>query len=630
MSRLKHLKTITTKQSFARALDVNSSFLTHCLYIIRPENQYHQFSIKKKSGGVRIINAPSDDLKSLQKKLSDLLLDCIDEINISKYPKSQLASPKMRNKKDLDYPATVLKIKIPSAESKQPSLSHGFVRDRSIITNAMMHLGKKNVLNIDLENFFDSFNFGRVRGFFIHNNNFKLDHRIATVIAQIACYDNKLPQGSPCSPVITNLITHSLDIRLAALAKKYKCTYSRYADDITFSTNKSIFPYQIMKEEADGYDGYIPGKKLTWEIEHAGFTINDKKTRIQYKDSRQDVTGLIVNKKPNTKKEYWRTARAKCNSLFKTGKFTSFKDDVEVEGNINELEGQLNFIDQVDHYNRLRQKPALNPQYHLKKEALGKNQAKRRHYLFSGREKVLSQFLFYRLFYANDKPTILTEGKTDNVYLKTAINMLSMNYPRLAKTKSTDSPYELLLRFMDYSGRTKFLLELFGGAAYLKDFIFYYRSRCIPYKGPKPNNPVIIIVDNDKGPQDAGLLGVASGLESAVIYPVNLKLKNDIRKAEFIHLAHNLYLILTPLGKGGTQTDIEDFFDDKTRLMPHTNGKFFNTLKNRNEKVDLSKEAFATHIVKGQKLKINFDGLKPLLERVVKVIEHYDTIKNKP
>ncbi len=79
---------------------------------------------------------------------------------------------------------------------------------------------EKNVLNIDLNNFFDEFNFGRVRGFFIINNNFQLTPEVATTIAQIACYKNKLPQGSPASPVITNLITHILDVRLSRLAKK--------------------------------------------------------------------------------------------------------------------------------------------------------------------------------------------------------------------------------------------------------------------------------------------------------------------------------------------------------------------------------------------------------------------------
>ncbi|MBL4941707.1 MAG: hypothetical protein JKY81_08585 [Colwellia sp.] len=88
--------------------------------------------------------------------MSNLLLDCIDEINDKRFTSQNI---------------------------KKPALSHGFVREKSIITNAMMHLNQKRVLNIDLDNYFDSFNFGRVRGFFIKNNNFKLNEDIATVIA---------------------------------------------------------------------------------------------------------------------------------------------------------------------------------------------------------------------------------------------------------------------------------------------------------------------------------------------------------------------------------------------------------------------------------------------------------------
>jgi len=202
MSYLKALQLITTKKDLAALLGVKASFLTYTLYLLKPNTQYTQFKIPKKNGGERIINAPNGKLKTLQSNLSNLLLNCIDEINEKKFPKSEVLKP---SKDQVKY-SQILKVKISSAEIKQqPSLSHGFVRNRSIITNAMMHLGKKNVLNINLKNFFDSFNFGRVRGFFIKNENFKLDPKIATVISQIACYDNKLPQGSPCSPAILNL-----------------------------------------------------------------------------------------------------------------------------------------------------------------------------------------------------------------------------------------------------------------------------------------------------------------------------------------------------------------------------------------------------------------------------------------
>ncbi|MGO3344463.1 MAG: retron Ec67 family RNA-directed DNA polymerase/endonuclease [Marinomonas sp.] len=620
MSKLNYLRSISNKPEFAKALNISPKFLTHTLYIIRPENQYHQFKLDKKSGGKRTISAPSEDLKSLQKALATLLLECVNEIHASKYPKSQFSSPKLKkNKKDSDYAAEVLKVKIPDSAIRQPSLSHGFTKDRSIITNAMMHIGKKNVLNIDLESFFDSFNFGRVRGFFIKNKDFQLNSEVATVIAQIACYENKLPQGSPCSPIITNLITHSLDIQLASLAKKFKCTYTRYADDITFSTNLSIFPSEIM---AENEGCYTAGNRLVREIERAGFFINHKKTRIQYKNSRQDVTGLVVNKKPSVKSEYWRTVRSKCNALFKYGRFTTQKNGIEVEGNINELEGQLNFIDQIDHYNRMRQKPPLTPEYALKK--IGKSTK----ILLSGREKVFSQFLFYKLFHGNEKPTILFEGKTDNVYIKSAISELATYYPSLVKfTNEVDKKnnkykkYNLLVNIVDYSKRTRFFLELFGGADYLKGFIDNFEKNIKPYKSVTPKNPVIIFLDNDKGPKDAKIFSLLSGdkfNDKVSLFPIGLDPKKDIRKAEFIHVTKNLYVVFTPLGVDEKDTDIEYFFDEKARLMEHS-GKSFNA--------GLSKEAFATHIIKAQKKSVNFNGLKPLLDSIVSVIKHYDTIK---
>jgi len=586
MGKLEALKKITTKPELARLLGVKATILTYTLYKSNPATRYTSFTIPKKNGGTRTIFSPSDKLKSIQSCLSNLLLDCIDEIN----------EPKLKN------------------NTYKQALSHGFVRECSILTNAMMHLNKKNVLNIDLKDFFDSFNFGRVRGFFIKNNHFKLDPHIATVIAQIACYDNKLPQGSPCSPVITNLITHSLDIKLASLAKKHSCTYSRYADDITFSTRDSTFPDQIMRQEKNIY---FTGKKLKSEIKRAGFSINEKKTRIQYKDSRQDVTGLIVNKKPNVKKEYWRTVKSQCNSLFHTGTFIKKTATGEVENNINELEGQLNFIDQVDRFNRPRKKAPLNRTYVIARHGVNTTP------LLSGREKTFSKFLYYRLFYANIKPTILCEGKTDNIYLKSALNMLANKFPKLASAKTKGSEYKLLIRFIEYSKRTRFLLQLYGGTSYLGYFLGQFNKHYVFYKAPTPQHPVIIVLDNDRGFKV--IVNELKKIDSTTVYPTALK-KDDYKNADFIHVMHNLYVVLTPLNLKSEPTDIEFLFDDATRLKQHK-GKCFNTANNRDEKNDLSKDAFAKHIINAQKRTINFNGLTPLLDRIVAAITHYDSIK---
>ena len=91
-----------------------------------------------------------------------------------------------------------------------------------------------------------------MRGFFIHNNAFKLNDKVATIIAQIACFENMLPQGSPCSPIIADMIAHLLDVRLAQLAKVHQLTYSRYADDLTFSTSRRDFPASVAAPVAAG------------------------------------------------------------------------------------------------------------------------------------------------------------------------------------------------------------------------------------------------------------------------------------------------------------------------------------------------------------------------------------------
>jgi RNA-directed DNA polymerase len=577
IKRLKRLQEITSKSELADILGVNISFFTQTLYRYDIKTQYTKFNVKKKSGGERIINAPKAELKDIQSRLSTLLLDCTDGLNI--------------------------------LNNRKASLSHGFVRERSIITNAAMHRNQKNVLNLDLENFFDSFNFGRVRGFFIKNRDFSLNEDIATVIAKIACLDNKLPQGSPCSPVISNLITHSLDIRLTYLAKKNSCTYSRYADDLTFSTRKKIFP-SILAKEIDG--SFHISKKLKSEINRAGFQINTDKTRVQFKDSRQDVTGLIVNKKINTKSEYWRTARAMCDSLFKTGKFNikTSENDV-IDGNINKLGGMLSFIDSIDKYNHNIPKAHVKPIF--QKITKWPDYSQR----LNVREKTYSKFLFYKNFYANSQPTILCEGKTDYIYLKSAISRLCSNFPLLAKPKSNTSEYKLNVDFFNYKKQTKFLLDLSGGADFLLRFLLRYKKESARYKAPKSKQPVILFLDNDKGPHS--LINNLSK-DTFPNCPTDVDI---IRNDNFTHVVDNLYVILTPL-INNKQTDIECFFDEET-LNTQINGKNFNKEKDADTTTEYSKHIFSTKVIKEKKNDISFELFRPLLQRITDVIEDYKT-----
>ena len=181
---------IKTRNELADFLDIPRKKLTYILYVKGVDNLYKSFDIPKKSGDNRHINSPTKDLKDIQEKLANAL--------------------------------TTYERKIWEEKQITPNISHAFEKDKSFITNAKVHRNKKFVFNIDLENFFDSFHFGRIVGYFNKNHNFLLPKEVATVIAQLACYKGKLPQGGPCSPIITNLICNIFDIRLLKLAKKYK------------------------------------------------------------------------------------------------------------------------------------------------------------------------------------------------------------------------------------------------------------------------------------------------------------------------------------------------------------------------------------------------------------------------
>ena len=348
---------IKTRNDLADLLNIERKTLTNVLYNNHVENYYHSFKIPKKSGGYRKIHAPKNVLKIIQKRLSNCLYNYRDYIC-------------RENKINLN-------------------ISHAFERRKGIISNAVIHKSKRYIINIDLKDFFDSFHFERVRGFFEKNKYFELPLEVSTIIAQLVCYNGKLPRGAPTSPVITNFICNVLDYKVLQLCKKYHLDYTRYADDLTFSTNDN----NVLKNYNQFY------KSLNKIIIKNGFEINSKKTKIIYFNSRQSVTGLVVNKKVNVNHIYYKKIRSRAYHLYKNGKF--YIDDKE--GSITQLEGCFSFINEIDKYNNKI-----------------KNSADKKFFHFSSREKEFQKFLFYKYFYANSKPLIVTEEKTDIVYIKSA------------------------------------------------------------------------------------------------------------------------------------------------------------------------------------------------------------------
>jgi RNA-directed DNA polymerase len=569
MPSLDKLKAAATLSDLATLLRFKPSALAYIAFKQPASTKYTTFEIPKRSGGTRTIKAPIDSLKRAQQNLSQLLQDCVDEINAAKGRKNRVA--------------------------------HGFKRKRSIITNASEHRGRRYVFNIDLEDFFPSINFGRVRGYFIRDKNFALNEVVATVIAQLACHENSLPQGSPCSPVISNLVAHVLDMHLVGLASSAGCTYSRYADDLTFSTNKNIFPARVAESVEGEPHLWQPGRELQRLIKHSGFRINPAKTHMQYRASRQTVTGLVVNRRINVRQEYRHTVRAMVNSLLTKGSFTTFaKSDAsgtptlqQQKGTPNQLHGMLGFIDKIDLENK-------------KHSTFGKGTRD-----LSSKELMYRRFLIFQNFFAAEMPVVLCEGETDNVYLTHAIRSLAGNFPELA-TIDPSGKIQLNLRLFKYrhssTGRILGLRD--GGSSSLSGFIATYKKETARFSAPGQKHPFLIVYDNDSG---------AHSIRNAIKIACG---KVVTGREDFVHVTKNLYAMATPLVGGTRESKIEDFFEPATKAIL-IDGKSFDDSNNFDSTTHYGKKIFANSVVRPNADTINFNGFHPLLRNLVSAIRSH-------
>lgn len=585
MSELHQLRKATSLHDLAAILNYTPSALSYLVYK-RPA-KYTQFSIPKSNGSPRQICAPCDELKALQRRVKTLLDECLATIE--------------------------------SASLARGAISHGFKRDHSIITNAEPHKKRRYVFNVDLKGFFDSIHMGRVRGFLISNKDFKLNPNVATVMAQIMCHDDKLPQGSPTSPVASNLIGHLLDLRLVQLAKRNGCSYSRYADDLTFSTNKKTFPKEIaLSDEND--NSWVAGPALTKIIQKSGFELNHEKTRMQYRTNRQSVTGLVVNQMTNTPAEVRRNARAMAFHLFNKGHYLvkgevtgsekakplAVKDYTQLAS----LEGLFSFIYMVNNFNRKK----IVENSSIKIESFEKTSIEITH----------GDFLFYKNFYASPLPTIMCEGKTDNVYLTCAMKSLMDKFPRLCKPNKEGKP-ALKVRFINYSELTHRVLDLNGGSADLAAFIRSYAKNCGKYKAHPPLNPTIIVIDNDSG-SDPIFKAIKDVTGNRYSIPNGKGTILDKSKTTY-YIAQNLSVVLTPLKKDGQPTMMENFFPANV-LKSVWDNKTFEILSKSPSKNTYNKNTFAQRIVKADRPNIDFKRFAPILRSISEVIKGYHVEKS--
>jgi RNA-directed DNA polymerase len=565
------------RNGISQLLGVTTKQLNFHLYVLPDKKKYKVFDVSKKSGGTRQISAPASPIKVIQRNLKQVL-------------------------------ETVYKPK--------PS-THGFVTGRSIVSNARIHKKRRYVLNVDLENYFPTIHFGRVRGMFM-GNPYHLNDEVATILAQICCHGGVLPQGAPTSPIISNMICARLDAKLQQLAKEHQCTYSRYADDITFSTNRSRFPSALAHLSEIGQVEI--GNELSLVIESNGFKANPKKTRLQGNQQRQEVTGLTVNKYPNVQRRYvkqirailyaWKTftLESTAQNYFENHAGHKYSDPKAYRPPFQRIVfGKIQFVGMVKGKN--------NPVY------LGLL----REFLRLAPEYVKIEYTDnLTVVHPVTKPFIYTEGKTDRKHLTAALKYFKSQglFPNLG----FDFPQ---------------------GDNDEGDTLLLQKMKAIETQPEPHNRPYIFMFDRD-----------------------NAKVIKDLKaNDDFTPWRNNVYSLVIPIPKHRedmSEVCVEFYYRDNDIMRCDENGwrlflnrefslvsgrhieedlncKDFNSLSHREIKivdnlvygksdknVALSKNDFADYILNEHPnfTGIDFSGFKPLFERFLMIINDFDGENN--
>lgn len=294
------LPIVKTDAELAEFLEIDYKMLRFLAYHrdVLSVDHYYRYTIPKKKGGNRNIAAPKSVLKNVQRKILDRIL----------------------------------------VKCKYSNNAHGFIIGKSVVTAAIAHILKPEVLiNMDIEDFFPTITFKRVLGMF---REFGYSGYISSLLAMLCTYCERipievnkkvmyvvtssriLPQGSPASPMISNIICKNLDKRLNGLANKYGLAYTRYADDMSFSA----------KTISDGLNYSRFCGLVAKILSDEGFKINKSKTRFLRKNNRQEITGITVNNEyigiPRKWMKKFRAAIYNANKLKQMG---NLPDEVKKE-----------------------------------------------------------------------------------------------------------------------------------------------------------------------------------------------------------------------------------------------------------------------------------------------------------
>ena len=306
-----NLPVFASIEELAQAMNLTVGKLRFLSYDRRTSvtTHYINFKLPKKTGGYRHISAPMPELKAAQVWVLENILN---RIGVSE-------------------------------------AAHGFLPEKNIVSNARVHTGAKTVVNFDLENFFPSISYRRVKGIF---RSFGYAEALATVLALlttapeteeveidgktyfVALGERHLPQGSPASPAISNIAARRLDKSLLKIAEDLGFRYTRYADDLTFSTESAEADVKKLMTRVR----FVVGKQ--------GFTVNETKTRILRRGRQQEVTGIVVNDKLSIDRKTLRKFRAVLHQAETRGlenlRWGSSPDLIAA------LRGYANFVYMVD------------------------------------------------------------------------------------------------------------------------------------------------------------------------------------------------------------------------------------------------------------------------------------------
>lgn len=481
------LQNCKNRQDLADLLDIDYNQFCYILYAQPISKRYNKALIYKKNGKPREILAPANHLKYIQQRLASLLGKIYDEVN---FRSTQLCY----------------------SYRKDSEQKFGFHE------NAKLHINSKLVINVDLKDFFTNITFSRIVGYFSKNKNLKINYEVAITIAQIACYkdpiSNKsyLPQGSPCSPIISNFIGTILDERIFKLANRKKFTYSRYSDDLTFSFNTNSFPSDIVTKIEKNW---VLCKTIRNTINLCQFEINEEKIVIRDKYERQQVTGLTVNKKANINANYYKYTRAMIDKYCKTGLYERSKHhSIGIDFSEKSLIGIANHIKNIkgikyNHTNIIDRKlEPLQIYQNLK-----------------GFSKSYIDLMFHINFVHQSKIKIICEGRTDPQHF--------YNYLRHTNLFNKED-FEIISLEKHLKSFTH-PLNLSGGTGELCHFIKIYLNI---YKSKEDSKfPTIIYVDNDKA---GNSVFNCAETNSGLFYNESKLLNNTIRVA---HVFKNLYIV---------------------------------------------------------------------------------------